>query len=278
MTIISAYAAPHPPIILPEVGKGQEKEIQATIDGFREAARRFNEDQADTVVIISPHAAMYSDYFSISPGTGAGGDMSRFGAKGPRTVVEYDSEFARSLGAAASGKGIAAGFAGERDSTLDHGCVVPLRFFQETWDRFRAVRIGISGFPTAAHYELGRLIARVSAELNRRTVIIASGDLSHRLKSDGPYGYAPEGPEFDRQVMACLGAGDFLALTRVPEKLREAAGECGWRAFVMMAGAFDGREVEAEKLSYEGPFGVGYGVCAFKGGNFDESRSFGGLI
>ncbi len=35
------------------------------------------------------------------------------------------------------------------------------------------------------------------------------------------------------------------------------------RSFAIMAGCFDGVKVKAERLSYEGPFGVGYGVCTF---------------
>ena len=269
MTVIAAYAVPHPPLILPEVGRGQERKIQSTIDGFQMVARRFKEDEPDTVVLISPHSVIYADYFHISPGARASGDMSRFGVKGVKTTVEYDQEFAAGLEEAAAARGIPAGRAGERGRELDHGCVVPLRFFQESWDSFKLVRIGVSGLSAETHYLLGKLIAEVSAGLDRRVVVIASGDLSHRLKSDGPYGYAPEGPEFDKRVMACLGAGDFRALIDIPEDLREAAGECGWRPFVVMAGAFDGRRVEAERISYEGPFGVGYGICAFK----DAERS-----
>jgi AmmeMemoRadiSam system protein A len=41
-----------------------------------------------------------------------------------------------------------------------------------------------------------------------------------------------------------------------------------------MAGALDGKSVEAELLSYEGPFGVGYAVAAFKLNGDNENRKF----
>ena len=275
MTILSAYVVPHPPLILPEVGRGQEQGIQSTIDGYRESARRFAADRPDTVVLLSPHSIMYADYFHISPGRGAKGDMSSFGVKGPSTAVDYDEAFVQALEEMAARQGLPAGTAGERDKSLDHGSVVPLRFFQEAWPDFRMLRIGLSGLPPMAHYQLGQCIASVSAQLGRRTAIIASGDLSHKLKSDGPYGFAPEGPAFDEQVMAYLSAGDFLGLMRMDDKLLEAAAECGWRAFVIMAGAFDGRAVRAEQLSYEGPFGVGYGICTIADAGPDASRDVG---
>lgn len=54
----------------------------------------------------------------------------------------------------------------------------------------------------------------------------------------------------------------------------EKAAECGLRSFVIMAGAFDGYDVESEILSYEGPFGVGYGVACFAPRAVDEGRRF----
>ncbi|MCL1848679.1 MAG: AmmeMemoRadiSam system protein A [Clostridiales bacterium] len=275
MAVIAAYAVPHPPLILPEVGRGQERGIQSTIDGYHAAAARFADDKAETVVVVSPHSTMYADYFHISPGSGASGDMAGFGVKGPKTTIGYDEAFVEALEKAASKKKLPAGRQGEKSEALDHGCVVPLRFFQEAWDDFRVVRIGLSGLSAQEHYQLGQCIQEVAETTGRRTVLIASGDLSHRLKSDGPYGFAPEGPEFDRQVMEALGAGDFLALMRMDPLLCERAGECGWRAFVIMAGAFDGRQVAAKSLSYEGPFGVGYGICAFSAGDTDANRQIG---
>ena len=32
MAILGAFAVPHPPIILPEIGRGEERRIQATSD------------------------------------------------------------------------------------------------------------------------------------------------------------------------------------------------------------------------------------------------------
>lgn len=37
--------------------------------------------------------------------------------------------------------------------------------------------------------------------------------------------------------------------------------ECGHRSFAMMAGAMDKKAVMPRRLTYEGPFGVGYGIA-----------------
>ena len=40
MPIIGAFMVPHPPIMLPEVGKGEEKKIQATTDAYRQVTAK----------------------------------------------------------------------------------------------------------------------------------------------------------------------------------------------------------------------------------------------
>ncbi|SDM55325.1 AmmeMemoRadiSam system protein A [Acetanaerobacterium elongatum] len=274
MPIAGAFIVPHPPIILPEVGRGEEGKIQKTVDAYREVARRISQLKPDTIVLTSPHIAMYADYFHISPGEKAKGDLRQFGVSGVSAEAQYDSEFVRVLAQAAEETGLAAGTLGEREKHLDHGTVIPLRFIDEVLDGYKLVRIGLSGLPVTDHYRLGRLIAQTAERLNRRVVFVASGDLSHKLKEDGPYGFAVEGPEFDRQITDMMVNGDFLRMMNLPPNFCDAAAECGLRSFIIMAGALDGKAVTPKLLSYEGPFGVGYAVCAFSVTGQDDSRRF----
>jgi AmmeMemoRadiSam system protein A len=117
-------------------------------------------------------------------------------------------------------------------------------------------------------------ITKTAASLGRRTVIIASGDLSHKLKHDGPYGFAPQGPEFDKRVTEAMAEADFLKFLSFEPDFTEAAAECGLKSFVIMAGVFDKVAVTAELLSYQGNFGVGYAVASFIPRGGDESRNF----
>lgn len=275
MAVLASFIVPHPPIILPEIGRGQVRRIQETVDAFREVARRVETLKPDTIVLTSPHAIMYADYFHISPGAGARGDFGEFGARGVAEETAYDAEFVAELSAAAEEEGLPAGTLGERNRRLDHGTLIPLRFIHERYRRFRLVRIGLSGLPAADHYRLGQCIQRTAEKLGRRVVFVASGDLSHKLKADGPYGFAPQGPEFDRQVTRAMARGDFLKFLEFEPGFCEQAAECGLKSFQIMAGALDRRAVKSELLSYEGPFGVGYGVAAFEVTGEDGGRNFG---
>jgi aromatic ring-opening dioxygenase LigB subunit len=97
MAVTQGWLVPHPPLIFPEVGRGKENEIMATDTAFREAAREIALAAPDTVVIISPHARTYSDYFQISSGEGRTGDMSSFGVSGVKVSAEFDVEFVNAL-------------------------------------------------------------------------------------------------------------------------------------------------------------------------------------
>ena len=274
MSILGAFVLPHPPLILPEVGQGKEIEIQKTIDAYREASRRVAALKPDTIVLVTPHSVLYADYFHISPGRRAEGDLRRFSPRAPGVKVTYDTDFVSALSQNASQANLPAGTQGERDAKLDHATVIPLRFVEESYQSHQLVRIGVSGFPLSDHYRLGQSVARTSEQLSRKTVLIASADLSHHLKSDGPYDFAPEGPAFDKQITAAMASGDFSRFLQFPPDFSEKAGECGLRPCVVLAGALDRREVRAELLSYEGPFGVGYAVAAFAPAGQSEERAF----
>ncbi|MBM6774510.1 AmmeMemoRadiSam system protein A [Olsenella profusa] len=265
MSVVAAFAVPHPPVIVPGVGHGREEGAAATIAAYEEAARRIADLAPDTLVISSPHTVSYLDYLHVSPGRGAHGDFSDFGDRADSSSVIYDEEFVRELCAEAEDACIPAGTRGERDPSLDWGVLVPLHFIQQRRDasEFKVVRMGLAGFSPIEHYRLGRLVQQTAERLGRRVVYVASGDLSHKLSADGLYGFHPDGPTFDQAVCDVFETGNFLSLLTMDPGLCERAAECGLRSFQIMAGALDGTPVRPELLSHEAPFGVGYGVAAF---------------
>ena len=151
MGITAGIMVPHPPLIIPEVGRG-------------EAAAFVADSAPDTVVVISPHSTLYGDYFHISPGERASGSFARFGAPTVSLSVDYDEEFVRELEAAAANTGLAAGRLGERNRELDHATLVPLHFLAEACGGIKAkvVRAALSGLSLAEHYRLGMLIKETS--------------------------------------------------------------------------------------------------------------------
>lgn len=274
MPMLGAILTPHPPVLLSEVGRGKELEIEATDRAMRAAAEEVPRWGPDVLIVSSPHTILYGDYFHISPGSSGVGSMAAFGAPQVRIEAQYDAQLRDEIVRRAQAAGLEAGTLGERDPQLDHGVLIPLSFLRRAGVVCPIVRMGLSGFSALAHYRLGRCVAEAVRALGRRAVFVASGDLSHKLRSDGPYGFAPEGPVFEKAVTEAMASGDFLQFLTMDPSLCERAAECGLRSFQMMAGALDGLTVAARLLSHEGPFGVGYAVALFRVTGRNEARCF----
>lgn len=274
MPILASFAVPHPPLIVPAVGRGGEAAITKTSRAYERAADIIAELKPDTIIISSPHSLMYADYFHISPRENAHGSFANFGAPQERFDEKYDTRLVKAICEIADKTGFSAGTLGEKDPTLDHGTLVPLYFIRQKYNGGKIVRVGLSGLPLADHYRLGMIIKEAVDETGTRAVFVASGDLSHKMRAEGPYGFAPEGPEYDERIMHTLGTAQFDELFGYDETFCEKAAECGHRSFVIMAGALDGISVKAEALSHEGITGVGYGVCTFIPDGEDSERHF----
>ena len=274
MPIVAAYMVPHPPMIVPQVGRGSEKQITKTIRAYEAVAAGIAGIRPETIIVTSPHAVLYADYFHISPGEDATGDFGSFQAPEVRFAEKYDTELVKAICAPAKEKDFPAGTLGERDRRLDHGTMVPLYFIEQQYTGFRLVRVGLSGLSHAEHYEFGQIIRQAVEQTGRKAVLIASGDLSHKLQEYGPYGFAEEGPEYDRRIMDAAGRAAFGEMLTFEESFLDKAAECGHRSFLIMAGALDGMNVEAKVYTHEDVTGVGYGICSFRPTEPNGERRF----
>ena len=148
----------------------------------------------------------------------------------------------------------------------DWGFRVPLFFLAK--DFKGKIETFLTGDETTEYYfKQGE---KACAEYNmqdagRRFGLIASGDLSHCLKTDGPYGFNADGPKFDKELVEALKEKDVKRILRLDDLYPEA-GECGLRSICFVLGILEasGIDWQAEILSYEGPWGVGYLVAGFK--------------
>jgi len=147
----------------------------------------------------------------------------------------------------------------------DWGFNVPLFFLAKDFKgEIETYLIGLES--PKFYFEKGKKIYKSKVNSQKSKVaVIASGDLSHCLKADGPYGFHPDGPKFDKELIESLKKKDIANILKLDDKYPEA-GECGLRSFCFLLGILEasGLNWEAEILSYEGPFGVGYLVANFK--------------
>lgn len=233
--LVFACICPHPPIILPDVGSVSNRlKVKKTITSLESLAPKLAQAEPDVIIISSPHPD--------------------WGVEVPLYFLMPNDELLMS---------------NQFPMTND-------KFLIESFKKFiRNLKLEIRNYEVfpilttmsspADHYELGKRIIREVPE-KLRLAWISSGDMSHRLREDGPYGFHPSGPKFDQRFIELLKARDLDGILNLDSDFVEEAAECGLRSFCMLLGALKttGNKWQPEILSYEGPFGVGYLVANFK--------------
>lgn len=199
--ITFACIAPHPPLLLPDIGSKSDKlEVAKTIESLNKLGKKLTGIQPQTIVISSPHP--------------------------------------------------------------DWGFNVPLHFLAS--DILCNIDTVFCGQESPEIYlkKGAEFYSKHLASFEGKTALIASGDLSHRLKADGPYGFHEQGPRFDQKLIKCLENNDIKTILGLENEFPEA-GECGLGSFCFLLGILESAKTawRADILSYEGPFGVGYLVA-----------------
>ncbi|EOD01028.1 AmmeMemoRadiSam system protein A [Caldisalinibacter kiritimatiensis] len=267
--ILGAYLLPHPPIVISEIGRGEESKTANTIRAMKQVASDIGKKKPDTIILVTPHGPMFSDAIAISYEKTLKGSFERFGNSdlaytfsndlelvdkivrnaGDVDVVcaKVDKEFAKEYGVSAE---------------LDHGALVPLYFINNEYKDFNLVHITYGLLSPIELYKFGMAINKSINETLKDVVFIASGDLSHKLTKDAPAGYNARGRDFDEEIVYLLEKGNFEGIMTIEPEFAEAAGECGLRSLQIMCGLLDDYNTTSEVHSYEGPFGVGYCVAS----------------
>jgi AmmeMemoRadiSam system protein A/AmmeMemoRadiSam system protein B len=273
-TIVFSGIAPHPPIMVPEVGREAISQVRGSIDAMAELTRRIIRSGAETIVIISPHAPLSPDAFVAYHSKPLHGDFANFRAAATTVEFPLDEELLAAIVNAAAGENYEVPALANYD--LDHGTAVPLYFLDRNGWRGRAVALGYSFLGNEDHLKFGECIRSAAESIGRPVAFVASGDLSHRLKPEAPAGYNPSAHFFDEQVVDALTRNTPTQIIDIDQDLRRAAGECGYRSMLVALGLAQTLPKACEVLHYEAPFGVGYLVAQMtnvKAGGVKEVHS-----
>jgi AmmeMemoRadiSam system protein A/AmmeMemoRadiSam system protein B len=259
-SIVFSGIAPHPPIMVPEVGRESAAEVRGSIEGMAELTRRLIASGAETVVLISPHAPLEPDAFVAYEGPVLHGNFANFRAPAVRFEAPLDEVLLQAIAQSAAEENyeVVGLGSGQR---LDHGTAVPLYFLQRNGWAGRVVALGYSFLSNEDHLRFGSCIGKAINRTGRSAGLIASGDLSHRLKLDAPAGYNPTAYIFDDEVVDALRTNSPERIININQDLRRSAGECGYRSMLIAMGATSEQPWICEVIHYEAPFGVGYLVA-----------------
>jgi AmmeMemoRadiSam system protein A len=257
--ICFAGLLPHAPVLVPAVGGARGEEVAQTVAAMRKVAAECQHARPDALVLISPHSPRRRRAFGLWEGSRLHGSLAQFRA--PQAAVELPA--APLLRAAITAEMEHHGLTTwpiPADS-LDHGAVVPLWFLAEAGWAGPTVILSLDYPGESGCPEVGAAIATAAAHLDQRVAVIASGDMSHRLQPGAPAGFDPRAHQSDERFLAALRQPKPAALLHLDPGLLELAAEDALDATVVALAAAGWRSEGREVLSYEAPFGVGYGVA-----------------
>lgn len=260
-----AAISPHPPIIIPTIGRPSDlKIVSKTIEGMEKLAERFGKAKPETVILISPHGPVDLHNFTVINSPTLVGHFYNFGDFQTELVFRNDEKLIGKIEKECSDAKIPLKTLNLKE--LDHGALVPLYYLSQGLPNFKLVPLTFSYLDLQSHFKFGQILAKIirGGQSSANYGIVASGDLSHRLTPDAPAGYSPRGKEFDEKLVELLKKKDVKGILNLEPELVETAGECGYRSITILLGVLDGLGWKPEILSYEGPFGVGYLVANFK--------------
>lgn len=268
--IVAGYLMPHAPVFIEEVGGGQARKVQSTQQAMHDVGKEIAALKPELIVVISPHGPIFTDAISLYDFEEYVGDFHRFG----EFTLNYRFKKATDLLAqlmshSAKQKGLYYALSEKQfrkfqhDPKLDHGVLVPLHFVSQHYQEFELLAMSYGTFSPVSLLKHGQILFDAIEKTGKRTVIIASGDMSHALSNNGPYNYNENGPWFDSQMQACISNQTPYDVFSLPHERLEMAAECGYKSYAIMMGALSKLTLACNVVSYEGPFGVGYLVARF---------------
>ncbi|MDR3230082.1 MAG: hypothetical protein LBT65_01465 [Synergistaceae bacterium] len=258
MSWIWSALTPHPPILVPEVGRGREGEAAITLEGLDRLMKRLARRKPEVLLLLSPHQPWAPGSLFLNAASRPRGSLAPFGAPSVAFTLSTPAEKLSELAAHLTAKGIPLRTGtGNPDLTRDQGSLVPLYFLERAWGTLPSVVLASPiGLDPRSALKLGEALASFDGKSS--WALLASGDLSHRLTRDAPAGYSPVGEKFDAAIVAALSSTDPRPLLDLTPQELEDAGECGLRSVLAMLGHCRVLKGSIDVLSHEGPFGVGY--------------------
>ncbi len=248
-----AAFVPHPPVVVPQVGGARRHGAEKTLLGFELLRQRLEPQTVDHLLLFSPHFR-YAEALVVDGSDLFEGDLASFGAPSISVRLSGAPEEARRL-ADHVGLTMEPFLSASRICPLDHGTVVPLTMLASLLHAGqKAIVANAVGLTPREAFALGRRLRSFGGE--GRWGLLASGDLSHCLAHDGPYGFRPEGPLFEKAVEEAASRSSPEPLFALSSKVVSHAGHCGLNSFLILLGLAGSLPLSLH--SHEWPFGVGY--------------------
>ncbi len=261
MSIVFSAIVPHPPILIPSIGKENLARLNKTAEAYKKLEDDLYVAQPDVLFIISPHGPVQNKTFTLNLCDIFDLNFREFGEYSTNLKIKGEIILAHKIREYAETKAPVQMLS---QPDLDHGVSVPVFLLTKNLPNIKIIPLYYSGLSFEAHYNFGKLLKRELILTKKRVAIIASGDLSHRLTKESPAGYSSKGKKFDKKLTEYIADNQLNKILKINPDFAIEAGECGLRSILILLGIIGETNYTPQPLSYEAPFGVGYAVINFK--------------
>lgn len=256
MSLVFAALVPHPPVLIPTIGKEQLIILEETRKAYEHLEEDIYTTKPQLIIIISPHGSVFTDAFSVNGHVDFVSKFEQFGDFSTKKRWQGCPEIAARIGNEAKIRDIPVQILSQGE--VDHGASVPLFYLTHHLPEVKVLPVGFCNLSTDRHLVFGELLKDVILHDTLRIAVIASGDLSHCLTVKAPVPYHPDGEVFDRTIRELLTLHNTTGITAMDQTLVDHAAPCGYRSLVILLGILKNMKVSFKQYAYEAPFGIGY--------------------
>ncbi len=255
--ITSAFLTPHSPILIPSVGRANTLLLEKTILAYKKIEEKLAEQGIDKLIIISPHGQAQDDGLTLNVAPEFNINFEIFGDFGAKTTIAGDPAFAQEIKDALKSE---TNIHLISETNLDYGSGIPLYLLSAAIKNAKIISIPTGSASLEEHFILGKKLQEILSGHEEKIAVIASGDLSHKLKRRSPSGYSPKGAKFDNKVIEYLNNPETAMenILKIEEKTIYDVMECGLKPIALLLGILHERNFDPKMLAYQTELGIGY--------------------
>lgn len=265
MALIKTTLLPHSPLLISEIGQANYNFLTKTTAAYNQILVDLKKRGVETLVIISPHGQTQDRDFALNVAPEMTIDLKDFGFIPAKLVFTGDALLADQIKNA-----LRPDFPLQliSEPLIDHGSAIPLYLLKDlATSGFKIIIISpASVLSLEEQLKFGARLGAVLRENEKKIAVIASGDLSHRLKRKSPGGYSPKGAKFDNKLIEYLSepTGAVANILKMDANLIKDAGECGLKSLMILLGVLSNINWQPQVMAYQTDFGIGYLSLDFK--------------
>jgi len=255
--IKTAFITPHSPILISSIGKANTGLLEKTLEAYEKIATKLSENKIDKLIIISPHGQAHEDGLTLNVAPEFNINFETFGDYATKMNIAGDPVLAQAIKDTLKNE-INVRLISE--TNLDYGSGIPIYLLAEALKDVKIISIPSGNGSLADHFNFGQKLQTLLQNNDSRIAIIASGDLSHRLKRRSPAGYSPKGAKFDNKVIEYLNSPESAMdnILKMDSKTIADVMECGLKPISLLLGLLHNKKFDPKMLAYQTELGIGY--------------------